>query len=147
MAESDSVSKEGVNRIEARLSAEIKELNTHVKQNSLAIAKLETLYSTLVKLPDAIAALEKTVVGVNHNLESMNIRIGQINENVEIQKASIKALHEENQRQNENIAEVDNKSKVDWARFLTGNFWSLLFKAIMGVAAVIVAYQAITGGT
>lgn len=143
MSEPISVTKEGLDRVEARLSDEIKENARQIKRNSDAIVKLETLYGTLVKLPDAIASLEKTVVSVNHNLESMSTRINQVNESVIEQKSSLEKLREENIAQNQEIAKVDNKSKIDWANFVTGNFWSLLAKIIVIGAALLVAYQAI----
>lgn len=143
MSEPTYVTKEGLDRVDNRLSAEIKENARHIKQNSEAIVKLETLYGTLVKLPDAIASLEKTVVSVNHNLESMSTRINQVNESVIEQKSSLEKLREENVAQNKEIAKVDNKSKIDWANFVTGNFWSILTKAVVIIAALLVAYQAI----
>lgn len=143
MSEPTYVTKEGLDRVDTRLSAEIKENARHIKQNSESIVKLETLYGTLVKLPDAIASLEKTVVSVNHNLESMSTRINQVNESVIEQKSSLEKLREENVAQNKEIAKVDNKSKIDWANFVTGNFWSLLAKIIVISAALLVAYQAI----
>ena len=143
MSEPTYVTKEGLDRVDTRLSAEIKENARHIKQNSEAIVKLETLYGTLVKLPDAIASLEKTVVGVNHNLESMSNRINQINDSVVEQKGSLEKLREENAVQNKEIEKVDNKSKVDWANFVTGNFWNILTKAVVIIAALLVAYQAI----
>lgn len=143
MADPTYVTKDGLDRVDNRLTAEIKENAKHIKQNSEAIVKLETLYGTLVKLPDAIASLEKTVVGVNHNLESMNTRINQINASVQEQRNSLEKLHEENVAQNKEIAKVDNKSKIDWANFVTGNFWNILAKAVVIIAALLVAYQAI----
>lgn len=143
MSEPTYVTKEGLDRVDNRLSAEIKENERQIKQNSEAIVKLETLYGTLVKLPDAIASLEKTVVGVNHNLESMSNRINQINDSVVEQKGSLEKLREENAVQNKEIEKVDNKSKVDWANFVTGNFWNILTRAVVIIAALLVAYQAI----
>lgn len=87
--------------------------------------------------------LKKTVVGVNHNLETMNTRIDQINASVQEQRDSLKQLHNENALQDKEIEKVDNKSKIDWASFVTGNFWNILFKAILAVAALLVAYKAI----
>lgn len=145
MPEINPVSKEALDRIDAKFTAEIREINKHIKENGEAIVKLETLYSTLVKLPDAISALEKTVVGVNHNLETMSDRIKQINESVQAQRESVKALREENQRQNETISKVDNKSKIDWSEFITKNFWSIILKAIIAIAAILVAYKTLSG--
>lgn len=141
MPEPVYVTKEGLDRVDTRLTAEIKENSRHIKQNSEAIVKLETLYGTLVKLPDAIASLEKTVVGVNHNLETMSIRIDQINSSVQEQRNSMEKLHEENVAQNKEIEKVDNKSKVDWASFISGNFWNILVKVIVAIASILVVYK------
>lgn len=143
MPEPHPVSKEAFDRIDAKFTSELREMNKHIKQNSESIVKLETLYSTLVKLPDAIASLEKTVVGVNHNLENMSDRIRQINESVQEQRESVKALKEENQKQNETISKVDNKSKIDWTEFITKNFWNILVKAVIIIAGILVAYKTI----
>lgn len=143
MAEPSYVTQEMLDHVDNRLTAEIKENTDKIQQNSESIVKLETLYGTLVKLPDAIASLEKTVVGVNHNLETMNDRINQINSSVQEQRDSLDKLHEENMAQNQEIAKVDNKSKVDWAEFFTGNFWNILFKAVVIIAGVIVAYKSL----
>ncbi len=139
------VTKEALDRVDARLSAEIKENTKQIKQNSESIVKLETLYGTLVKLPDAIASLEKTVVDVNYNLEIMSTRMNQINESVQEQKDSIQALKEENQKQNRTIEAVDNKSKIDWAKAFSGNFWNVIWKVIVVIAALLVAYKTISG--
>lgn len=141
MAEVTYVTKDGLDRVDARLTAEIKENKQHIKENSEAIVKLETLYGTLVKLPDAISALEKTVVSVNYNLETMSTRIGLMNESITEQRNSIKDLRAENQKQNETIHEVDNKSKIDWSKAITANFW----KIILAIAGAIVAYKQLIG--
>lgn len=141
MAEVTYVTKDGLDRVDARLTAEIKENKQHIKENSEAIVKLEALYGTLVKLPDAISALEKTVVSVNHNLETMSTRIGLMNESITEQRNSIKDLRAENQKQNETIHEVDNKSKIDWSKAITANFW----KIILAIAGAIVAYKQLIG--
>lgn len=143
MSEPTYITQEMLDHVDNRLTAEIKDNTEKIQQNSEAIVKLETLYGTLVKLPDAIASLEKTVVGVNHNLETMNTRIDQINASVQEQRDSLKQLHNENALQDKEIEKVDNKSKIDWASFVTGNFWNILFKAILAVAALLVAYKAI----
>lgn len=143
MSEPTYITQEMLDHVDNRLTAEIKDNTEKIQQNSEAIVKLETLYGTLVKLPDAIASLEKTVVGVNHNLETMNTRIDQINASVQEQRDSLKQLHNENALQDKEIEKVDNKSKIDWASFVTGNFWNILFKVVLGVAALLVAYKAV----
>lgn len=145
MSEPIQVTKDAFDRLDARLSAEIRENAKHIKQNSEAIVKLETLYSTLVKLPDTIVSLEKTILKIDHNMDALATRMDQINQSVQEQKETIKGLKDENQKQNDAIEAVDNKSKVDWANFLTGNFWSILVKALVAIAAVMVAYKSFIG--
>lgn len=138
---SEYVTKSGFDRLDARLSADIKHNTESIKHNTMAITKLEALYNTLIKLPDTILSLEKTVVSVNHNLEAMNSRINQMNESIAEQKHSISALRAENQKQNEDISKVDNKSKIDWSQAITQNFWKL----VLVVAGIIVAYKQLAG--
>lgn len=145
MPEPQYVTKDGLDRVDNRLTEQIRENARHIKQNSESIVKLETLYGTLVKLPDTIASLEKTVLNVGHNMEVMATRMNQINESVQEQKDAIKSLKEENEKQNENINRVDSKSKIDWANFVSGNFWNILWKVIVVISALLVAYKAVTG--
>lgn len=59
MSEPTYITQEMLDHVDNRLTAEIKDNTEKIQQNSEAIVKLETLYGTLVKLPDAIASLEK----------------------------------------------------------------------------------------
>lgn len=145
MPEPQYVTKDGLDRVDNRLTEQIRENSRHIKQNSESIVKLETLYGTLVKLPDTIASLEKTVLNVGHNMEIMATRMNQINESVQEQRDAIQALKEENEKQNETIDRVDSKSKIDWANFISGNFWNILWKLIVVIAAIMVAYKTISG--
>lgn len=143
MPEIQYATTEALGRVEHRVESKISELNNKVDSNSKSITRLETLYGTMVKLPDTIMALEKTVMEVNHCLSSMNQRITQINDNVESQRKMIQSVMDENKKQDEDIERVDNKSKVDWAHFLTNNFWGIITKAVVIIAALLVAYKAI----
>lgn len=144
MADVSYATTEALGRVEQRVEGKISELNNRVDKNSTSITRLETLYGTMVKLPDTIMALEKTVMEVNHCLSSMNQRITQINDNVESQRKMIQDLRDENQQQDEQINRVDNKSKIDWVHFGTSNFWSIISKAVVIIAALLVAYKTIS---
>lgn len=132
-----------VDKIESRINSEILEINKHIKQNSEAIVRLETLYGTLSELPSAIASLDKSIVSLEHSLKAIDNRIEVMHDSIQAQRDSIEALKEENQEQNKTIEEVDNKSKVDWSEFITNNFWSIIFKAVVVVGGIIAAYEII----
>lgn len=141
MSEVTTVTKDSLDRLEARFSEQIRDIYNRLNENSESIVKLETLYSTLVKLPDTMASLEKAIMQSNHNMEVMATRIDIMNNSIQSQKDSIEALKAENQKQDESIRDVDNKSKVDWAKAVTQNFW----KVILAICGVIVAYKSLTG--
>lgn len=141
MAEPVPVTKEAIDRVEARLTSRIDENEKHIKQNSESIIKLETLYNTLVKLPDTIVSLEKAMIRIDHNMQTMATRMDNMTDNLRAQRDSIDQLKAENQKQDESIRDVDNKSKVDWAKAVTQNFW----KVVLAVAGAIVAWKSLTG--
>ena len=142
---SEPVTKEALDRVDNRLSNAIEENSRRIQKNCEQIIKLETLYGTLVKLPDTISSLEKTLLQVSHTMDTMGERISQINGNIQEQRDAIKELREENKKQDEDIESVDNKSKIDWASFITGNFWNILFKAAVTIAAAAVAWKTLSG--
>lgn len=118
-----------LDRLELRLSEDIREIRTKINENGEAIVKLETLYGTLVKLPDTIESLKDTVVGINNNLQAMNNRMEQIQQSVTGQKETITNLQQDNKAQNEQIDRLDKKGKVDWIDFITENFWKIMLAA------------------
>lgn len=120
------LTREEFYKAEARLSEEIHENRARIADNSEAIVKLETLYGTLVKLPDTIDSLKETVIGINTNLQAMNDKICQIQDSVSGQKMMIREIQGENHSQDEKIEKIDNKGKVDWIEFITDNFWKVL---------------------
>lgn len=132
-----------VDKIENRLNAEIFEINKHIKDNSEAIVRLETLYGTLSELPSAIASLDKSIVSLEHSLKAIDSRIEVMHDSIQAQRESIEALKEENSEQNKTIEAVDNKSKIDWSEFITKNFWSLLAKVGGAIVVIIAAYEII----
>ncbi len=125
MPDSNFVLREDFDKESQRLSEEIKENRARITCNSEAIVKLETLYGTLVKLPETIDQLKETVVGINVNLQAMNDRIIQTQELVLNQKQAIDDIRMDNRKQDETINRVDSKGKVDWIDFITNNFWKV----------------------
>lgn len=126
MPDSNYVLREDFDKAEKRLLEEMKENRARITENSEAIVKLETLYGTLVKLPDTIDSLKETVIGINTNLQSMNTRMEQIQETISATKSSIKEIKDDNKAQDEHINKIDDKGKVDWIDFVTNNFWKVL---------------------
>lgn len=126
MPDANYVLREDLANVERRLSEEIHENRATIMNNSEAIVKLETLYGTLVKLPDTIDSLKETVIGINTNLQAMNDKIGQIQSSFIAHKEEIKELKDDNKKQDEQIERVDSKGKVDWIDFITDNFWKVI---------------------
>lgn len=120
------VTKEALDRVEQRFNKDIKELERQVTDNKEDIIELKALYSSLIKLPDTIASLERTVIGVNHSLERINERMDLINNNIKEQREDLKEIRQENQRQNDEIDAIDNKSKIDWSTAITTHFWKII---------------------
>lgn len=126
MPDSNSVLREDLDKLERRLSDEIHENRSRISDNSEAIVKLETLYGTLVKLPETIDSLKETCIGIQANLQAMNDKFNQTQDIFAQQQAKINELQNDNKKQDENIERVNNKSKVDWIDFVTNNFWKVL---------------------
>lgn len=136
-----AVTKDSLDRLEARFSEQIRDIYNRLNENSESIVKLETWYNTLVKLPDTMASLEKAILKIDHNMEAMATRMDTMADSIQSQRTAIESLKNENQAQDERISSVDNKSKVDWAKAITQNFW----KVILAICGVIVAYKSLTG--
>lgn len=108
-----------------------------------SISKLETLYNSLEGLPGTITNLDKTITIIGGKLESMDKNISEMRNSISSQSHVIQSLQSENTKQNEHIHKIDNKSKIDWAEFVTHNFWKIIM--IFGVGYVIIK-QLISGG-
>lgn len=126
MPETEYASVQALTRVEERLSKEIEANKASIQNACESIIKLEVMYQALAALPAAIASLEKTMVGVQQNLEGMNSKIDYMQDKLTNQKASIKGLEEENKQQNEQIAKIDDKGKIDWIEAISKNFWKVL---------------------
>lgn len=129
-------SKYDLNNVDHRLSEEIRENREIIDEHSKEIARLEAVYKSLEGLPDTIANLDKTIAIIGNNLESMDRNLADVKESVSFQEQAIKDLKGENRTQNENIERIDNKSKIDWAEFVTKNFWKIL--CILGIGYAII---------
>lgn len=108
-----------------------------------SISKLETLYNSLEGLPGTITNLDKTITIIGGKLESMDKNISEMSASISNQSYVIQRLQEENSNQNDHIHKIDSKSKIDWADFVTQNFWKIFL--IFGVGYVIIK-QLISGG-
>lgn len=133
MAEIEYATTQALSRVEEHLMKEIEASRANIQKNNESIVKLEVMYQTLAPLASALTSLEKTMVGVQQtlsgvqqNLEGMNSKIDYMQDKIANQKASIKDLREENKQQNEHIAKIDNKGKIDWIEAVNKNFWKVL---------------------
>lgn len=126
MPETEYATKQGLNRVEEHLTKEIEANRATIQKNCESIIELKVLYKSLMTLPETIASLDKTVLGVNQNLEALNSKVDDIQDKIIRQKTSIKDLREENKQQNEQIAKIDGKGKIDWIEAVTKNFWKVL---------------------
>lgn len=100
-------------------------LNKHDKQ----LAVLETLVENMKELPTALNNLEKTMALMGQNLEILNEKvdsiISQSNENEKLDR----------KRDNE-IARLDNKSKVDILDLLKNNWWKICI--VLAAAGILI---------
>lgn len=145
MAEPNYATTSALDRLDARLTKHVEELEKKIEENGKSIVRVETLYQTLSELPGALNSLEKAMVGIDHNLKSMNERMARIDSSVNEQRHSLDEIRKKNQEQDKEIENVDNKSKIDWIDFITGNFWNILMKLVVSVAGLAVVYKVIAG--
>lgn len=120
------VSQYELNSVDERLSEEIRENRDRIEKNSNKIIELETVYKTLKSLPSTITSLDKTITIISENLKSMDENIRDVREMVTLQEKIVENIRIESKHQNEDIARIDNKSKVDWSEFVTNNFWKIV---------------------
>lgn len=121
-------------QVEKRLTDEIHTTREIVNEHTKALSRLETLYSTLEGLPSTITSLDKTITIIGNNLETMNKNLEDVKKDVRSQGETIHDIHNENKKQEEKITTIDNKSKIDWAEFITKNFWKVF--GVFGLAYV-----------
>lgn len=140
MPPDEFVNKYDLNSVDKRLTAEISETRKTLDEHTAILARLETMYSSLESLPTTISNLDKTITLIGANLDSMDKSLNEVKESVSKQGYSIDTLRAENKKQNENISKIDGKSKIDWAVFVTENFWKL-FAIIAAVYVFIQTYS------
>lgn len=132
----DYVTRPELMAVDQRLTAEVKENRDYIDEHSREIARLEAVYRSLESLPGTIANLDKTITVIGSNLESMDKNLNDVRQSVSNQEQAIKEIRGENKTQNESIERIDNKSKVDWAEFVTNNFWKILCAVAVGYAII-----------
>lgn len=118
----DFAKREDLYQLDERLSAEIRANRDRINTNTEDISELKAMYLSVAELPKTINSLEKTIISVCNSLENIDKNMKHIDE-------AIVEIRKENHTQNQRISEVDNKSKVDWAKFITENFWKILVLA------------------
>ncbi len=134
--DSEFATKFDLNAVDKRLTSEIKENREYIDAHSQKIARLEAVYQSLENLPLTITNLDKTITVISGKLESMDRNIEEVKESVAEQGQIIKEVKSENSAQSENIRKIDNKSKIDWAVFITNNFWKIL--SVCGIIYIVV---------
>lgn len=139
MSSEEFVTKYDLNVVDKRLTAEIAESRKSIDEHTHTIARLETMYSSLESLPTTISNLDKTITLIGANLDSMDKSLNEVKESVNKQGNSIETLRAENKKQNESIKKIDGKSKIDWAEFITGNFWKII-SAVAIIYAIVKSY-------
>lgn len=128
--------KYDLNRTDKRISNEIREVRNIVDEHTQEISRLKVLYKTLEDLPRTFHSLDKTLTVVCSNLESIQGQMIEIKSSVDEQSRAIKNLQKSDNKQDEEIRRVDNKSKVDWIQMITQNFWKIL--ATFGTIYVVI---------
>lgn len=128
----DYAKKNDLNVLDKRLTKEIIAIREKLAEHGQRIAELNVKYDNLADLPQTINSLNTTLTIVSERMESMNINMNAIRNSVEEQRQIVQNLRDENQHQNEIIDEIDNKSKIDWAKAVSNNFW----KIILVIAAI-----------
>lgn len=138
MKMAESVSKSGVGVPEKEfeflrneVEKELDSCREMAVENRSAIVRLETLYESMSKFPDAVDSLKGTILELNKNLEFLNYRIDEVRGNVKAHEATLESLEEKDKEIDAYISKIDGKSKVDWQVAITKNFWSIL--AVLGV--------------
>lgn len=119
MPEIEYASKADLRETEKRLGADISYNRDKIHKNSEDISELKAMYKTLSDLPSTMNSLDKTIVRVCERLDNMGNELKAIN-------GAIKESIQRNKEQDEAIQKVDDKSKVDWAKAITENFWKIV---------------------
>lgn len=119
MPDNTYVLREELQNMEERLSADIKENREKIQKNSEEISELKVLYGTLSDLPGTMAALDKTMDKVCNRLDNVDNNLKAMNE-------AISSMLSHNKNQDDEIHRIDEKSKIDWAKAITENFWKIM---------------------
>lgn len=123
-------------QVEKRLTDEIHTNRNTLNEHTKSLARLETLYSSMEELPSTIASLDKTITIIGNNLEAISKNLEEVKSDVQLQSQTIHDINKKSSTNSDKITEIDNKSKVDWSKFITNNFWKII--AIIGVGYVLI---------
>lgn len=130
--------KEELDRLDKRLTVETKENREYIDNHSQEIARLKAVYHSLEGLPTTITNLDKTITIIGINLESVDKNLSDLKSSVAEQQQTIKEIRKNDKIQNANIEKIDNKSKIDWAVFVTNNLWKIF--AVFGMIYIIINF-------
>lgn len=139
MAEStvmEYATKQDLNSVDKRLSRELENNRDNIREHTREIARLDAVYKHLEGLPLTITNLDKTITIISGNLESMDRNLNDVKTSVQEQEQAIKEIKEENNKQTDDIKNIDNKSKIDIMLFIKDNFWKVI-SALAGLYVLI----------
>lgn len=128
--------KYDLNSVDKRLSKEMQENRDHINEHSQEIARLGAVYKQLEALPLTITNLDKTITIISSNLEKMGENLNEVKDSVQEQEQAIKEIRAENNKQNEDIESIDNKSKIDIMVLIRDNFWKILSVIAAGYVVI-----------
>lgn len=123
MPDNDYVTRQEFNDAKNELLTDIRDNRTNIQANAENITELRAMYKSLADLPGTINSLDKTIVKICDRLDNMDENLKSMNE---LTQKAIDDMNERNKQQDEKINRVDSKSKVDWATFITENFWKVI---------------------
>lgn len=118
MPDSEYATKGELRESEKRISNLVAENRQKIQENSEYIAELRAMYKTLEDLPNTLNGLDKTIIKISDRMDNMA-------ENLKAMRESINSAMMHNKEQDDKIEQVDSKSKVDWTRAITDNFWKI----------------------
>lgn len=100
-------------------------------RNAKDIAVLYTLFESLKDLPKVLNSLETTMAVMSENISGLNKNLDKLTEEFEeTQKKSHERTSEKDKAQDARIAEIDNKTKIDFAVAVKDNWWKIMIVII-----------------
>lgn len=106
-------------------------LFSKTNKNSKDIAVLYTLFESLKDLPKVLNSFETTMAVMSENIAGLNKNLDKLTEEFEeTQKNSHERTSEKDKAQDARIAEIDNKTKIDFAVAVKDNWWKIMIVVI-----------------